>query len=124
MTVGALVQGSRLKAPGRRRQRAIVVLVTCPTATVARRIARDLVRRRLSACVNLLPHVESVFVWKGKLERCRELLLLIKTTAGRFEALRRAVIKLHPYEVPEVIALPLSAGHQPYLKWVREAVLT
>ena len=100
----------------------IVVLVTCPAAPVARRIAHQLVLQRLCACVNLLPHVESVFVWKGKLERCREQLLIIKTTAGRFEALRRAVITLHPYEVPEVIALPLCAGHQPYVKWIQQEV--
>ena len=106
----------------RQGRQTIVVLVTCPTAAVARRIAREVVLQRLCACVNLLPRVESVFVWKGKLERCRELLLLIKTTAGRFEALQRAVINLHPYEVPEVIALPLCAGHPPYLAWIQREV--
>jgi periplasmic divalent cation tolerance protein len=95
-----------------------IVLVTCPSLTVARRLARQLVRRRLAACVNVLPGVESVFWWRGEPERCREVLLLIKTTAGSFERLRRAVVELHPYEVPEIIALPLAAGHQPYLRWV------
>lgn len=107
---------------GRGGQQAIVVLVTCPTAAVARRIARRLVAQRLCACVNLLPRVESVFSWKGKLEQCREQLLLIKTTAERFEALRRAVITLHPYEIPEVIALPLCAGHPPYVTWIQQEV--
>ena len=100
----------------------IIVLVTCPTAAVARRVATQLVTRRLAACVNLLPGIESVFQWNGKVDRCRERLLIIKTTAGRFEALRRAVIELHPYDVPEVIALPLVAGHQPYVEWMQDVV--
>ena len=100
----------------------VVIFVTCPTSAVARRVATQLVTRRLAACVNLLPSIESVFQWNGKVDRCREWLLLIKTTAGRFEALRRAVIELHPYEVPEVIALPLTAGHQPYLEWIQRVV--
>ena len=100
----------------------IVVLVTCPTSAVAHRLATELVKRRLAACVNLLPGVESVFQWKGKIDRCREQLLIIKTIAGKFEALRRAVIARHPYEVPEVIALSLVAGHQPYLEWIQGVV--
>ena len=100
----------------------IVVLVTCPNRTVARRIARTLVTRRLAACVNMLPGIESTFRWQGKIDRCLEALLVIKTTRPRFAALRRAVLSLHPYDVPEVIALPLVDGHPPYLTWVRRAV--
>ena len=95
----------------------LVVLVTCP-AGKARGLAQQLVKRRLAACVNIVPAVESIFRWKGAVDRCREALLVIKTGANRFERLRRAVIELHPYEVPEVIALPIVAGHRPYLDWV------
>ena len=100
----------------------IVVLVTCPTRTVARRIARALVTRRLAACVNVLPGIESTFQWKGKINRSPEVLLLIKTTRRRFSSLATALVRLHPYDVPEVIALPLVAGHPPYLTWVRRVV--
>jgi len=99
-----------------------VVLVTCPSRAAARRLATALVRRRLAACVNLVPAVESVFWWQGKLDRCREILLLIKTTAATFPRLSRAVAELHPYEVPEVIALPLAAGSASYLKWIRSSL--
>ena len=97
-------------------------MVTCPNKTVARRIATALVTRRLAACVNLLPGVESTFRWQGKIDRCREVLLLIKTTRGRFGSLARVLVRLHPYEVPEVIALPITAGSAPYLQWVRASV--
>jgi len=96
----------------------VVVLVTCPTPAVARRLATQLVKRRLAACVNLVPKIESTFRWQGKIDRCKEVLLVIKTVKARFEALRRAVVELHPYDVPEVIALPIVAGHAPYLSWV------
>ena len=89
---------------------------------MARRIATALVRRRLAACVNCLAGMESTFPWKGKIDQCREVLLIIKTTPGRFAQLTRAVIRLHPYEVPEVIALPVTAGAAPYLRWVAQSV--
>ena len=85
-------------------------------------IATSLVKRRAAACVNIVPRIESAFWWKARVERCRETLLIVKTTAGGFERLRRAVIELHPYEVPEVIAWPLAVGHAPYLRWVVSAV--
>ena len=100
----------------------LIVLVTCPTRSMARRLASELVTRRLAACVNIVPGVESVFSWQGKVDRCREVLLIIKTTAGSFERLRHAVISVHPYEVPEIVGLPLTAGHRPYVQWVRESV--
>ena len=96
----------------------VVVLVTCPSRSVARRMATALVTQRLAACVNIVPAVESLFWWQGKVDRCRETLLIIKTAARGFERLRKAVIELHPYDVPEVIALPLAAGHAPYVRWV------
>ena len=102
----------------------LVVLVTCPSQAVARRLAQRLIERRVAACVNVILGVESTFRWQGKVERCREALLFIKTTAARFERLRRAVLRLHPYDVPEIIALPVVAGHLPYLRWIAASGLT
>ncbi|MBI3331017.1 MAG: divalent-cation tolerance protein CutA [Candidatus Omnitrophica bacterium] len=100
-----------------------VVLVTCPNRTVARRLGKALVQRRLAACVNLLPAVESVFWWRGRVDTSREVLLLIKTTRRLLPRLARAVVELHPYDLPEVLALPVAAGHPPYLRWVASSVL-
>ena len=99
----------------------LVVLSTVAGAEDAERIARAVVERGLAACVNVLPQVTSIYRWKGALERDEERLLVMKTTADRFEALRQAVVELHPYEVPEVIALRIQAGHEPYLAWLDES---
>ena len=100
----------------------VVVLVTCPTSTRAVGLAETLVKQRLAACVNILPSIRSVFRWQGKIDRAKELLLLIKTTQARFPALERAIRKLHPYDVPEVLALRVAKGFAPYLEWVAESV--
>src|SRR5215467_1916593 len=85
-----------------------VVLVTCPSLALARKIARAVVQKHLAACVNVVRSpVESFYTWKGKLETAREHLLLIKTTASRLPQLENEVKRLHPYEVPEFIALPI-----------------
>ena len=102
----------------------LVVLVTCPNARHAARLATALVQRRLAACVNLVPRVDSVFWWAGKVARAREVLLMAKTTSARFPQLERAVRSLHPYQVPEIIALPVARGHAAYLKWVASSVAT
>lgn len=106
----------------RRDSRAIVVLVTCPSPAVARRLADRIVGARLAACVNILSGVASTFWWEGKVDRCREALLVVKTTTGAFGRLERAICALHPYEVPEIIALAIVAGHAPYLRWIRATV--
>jgi periplasmic divalent cation tolerance protein len=100
----------------------VVVFVTCPPGPSAGRLATLLVRERLAACVNIVPRIRSVYRWKRKVERAAEVLLVMKTTAKRFPALRRAVCAAHPYDVPEVIAMPIRAGHAPYLKWVKDSV--
>jgi periplasmic divalent cation tolerance protein len=100
----------------------LVVLSTVARAEDAERIARALVERRLAACVNVLPGLVSFYRWKGAIERDAEQLLVIKTRRDRFEALREAIVALHPYEVPEIVALPVEAGHAPYLAWLDEAV--
>jgi len=85
-------------------------------------IARELVERRLAACVNVVPGVASVYRWRGDVERSDEVLLVMKTSAERFEALREALLKLHTYELPELIALEVKAGHAPYLAWLEESL--
>lgn len=105
----------------RRPSPVVVVLVTCP-AGPARRLARALVQRRAAACVNVLPGATSWFRWQGKIERAGESLLIIKTTARRCAALRRLIVALHPYEVPEILALPVADAHPPYQRWVVASV--
>ena len=100
----------------------LVVLVTCPTPSSARRIAKVLLSARLVACVNVLSGVDSWFWWKGKIDHSKEVLLMLKTTAAKFEAVRRSVLTHHPYQVPEVLAVASSHGHRPYLAWVRSSV--
>jgi periplasmic divalent cation tolerance protein len=100
----------------------LLVLSTVQGAEDAERIARALVERGLAACVNIVPGVTSVYRWQGQVQAEAERLLLIKTGAQRFEALCQALVALHPYELPEVIALPLQAGHAPYLAWLDESV--
>src|SRR4051794_30432619 len=96
----------------------IVVFSTFPSEDKAAEIARTLVSEGLCACANLPPPVRSIYRWQGELCDERETLAMMKTTSERFEALRERLVALHPYEVPEVIALPVEAGHAPYLEWV------
>jgi len=96
----------------------VVVLCTFPDLDQARQIGAALVERQVAACVNLLPGVESIYRWEGKIERASEVLGVIKTT--RYADLEAAIRELHPYEVPEIIALPVVAGLPAYLKWLSE----
>jgi periplasmic divalent cation tolerance protein len=100
----------------------LVVLSTVETAEDAEGLARMLVAERLAACVNIVPGVSSVYRWKGEVETASERLLVIKTRASCLEALRAALVARHPYELPEVVALPLVGGHLPYLAWLDESV--
>jgi periplasmic divalent cation tolerance protein len=95
-----------------------VVLCTVPSEEVAVQIAQQLLAERLVACVNILPGVRSLYRWQGKLEDERELMLMMKTSADRLDALIPRVRELHPYEVCEVLALDVAAGSQPYMDWV------
>ncbi len=99
---------------------AYLVLVTAPPEA-AGELARRLVEERLAACVNRVPGLRSVYRWEGRVEEDEEVLLLIKTPADRLEALKKRVPELHPYRVPEVLALPVADGHPPYLAWLVEA---
>jgi periplasmic divalent cation tolerance protein len=101
----------------------IIVLVTCGSRKEARKIARTLVGQRLAACVSEIGvPVASTYRWKGRVESAKEFLLLIKTSKRRFAAVRDAVRKLHGYQVPEIIALPIAAGSRGYLDWIAESV--
>lgn len=98
-----------------------LVLVSCGTLPEARKIARAVVEKHFAACVNILTApVESLYTWKGKLELAREHLLLIKTTAKRLNALKREVLRLHSYETPEFLVLPIAAGSPAYLRWLAQ----
>ena len=100
-----------------------LVLVTCASAAEAKRIARAVVETRLAACVNILPGaVTSIYRWKGKVESTREWLLLIKTSQKRLPKLQTAVERLHSYDVPEFIALQITAGSRAYLDWMEKSL--
>ena len=99
---------------------AIAILCTAPDAASAKRVASALVEERLAACVNLLPAVTSIFRWEGKVQREAEVLLIIKTRRASFDAVAARVKALHPYTVPELIALPIDAGTPDYLAWLTE----
>ncbi len=96
-----------------------VVLVTTPTAAVARKLVQAALEQRLIACANILPRIESWYWWKGRIESGKEQLLVMKTRRTRLPRLEKIVRQLHPYDTPEFIALPLSAGSQRYLDWIQ-----
>lgn len=96
--------------------------VTCPNEDVAARMARAMVEQKLAACVNIVPRVTSIYEWKGKVEQDSEVLLMIKTRTSRIPALTEFVRSAHPYEVPEVVAVPVAQGNAAYLQWVRDSV--
>jgi len=103
-------------------EQAIVVLVTAPDMVTAREIGRILVEKKLAACANILSPVNSIFSWEGKLNDEQEVLLIIKSRLGIFqEGLLPAILELHPYQVPEVLALPVLAGNPAYLDWMAES---
>lgn len=97
-----------------------VVLVTAPNLETGEFLARELVEERLAACGNVLSDLVSLYWWEGEVQRDDEVLILFKTRADRLEALERRVLDLHPYEVPEVLALPVGFVHRPYAEWVAE----
>jgi periplasmic divalent cation tolerance protein len=99
-----------------------VVLVTAPSRGVGKDIARALLEQRLAACVNVVPSIASLYTWEGELCSEEEVLLVIKSTGAAFDRLAAAVRDAHPYDVPEIIALPIVAGSQGYLDWIDEVV--
>ena len=113
----------RLEGVLKREKGVRIVLVTCGSLAEGRKIARGLVGKRLAACVNVvLSPVESCYTWKGKQEVAREYLLVMKATTARLSELEREVKRLHSYDVPEFIALPITEGSESYLSWLHESV--
>ena len=96
--------------------------MTAPSAEIAETIVGALVAEKLIACGNISRPVTSVYTWKGDTERTEEILVIMKTTALRVARVIERVIELHPYEVPELLSIPIDAGHTPYLQWVQESV--
>ena len=101
-------------------EQALLVITNLADMASARLLARALVEQRLAACVNMLPAVQSVYRWNDAIEETAEVTLLIKTTTARYAALEQAISALHPYELPEVIAMPISAGLPAYLGWIAQ----
>jgi periplasmic divalent cation tolerance protein len=99
-------------------EQALLVLTNLADMASARLLARALVEQRLAACVTMLPAVQSVYRWNDVIEEAAEVTLLIKTTTARYEALEQAIRALHPYALPEVIAVPVTAGSPAYLGWI------
>ena len=102
----------------------LLCLSTCPDAETAAKIAHVLVEERLAACVNRLSGIQSTYSWQGEIHEDVEVLLLIKTTRERFAALRGRLMELHPYEVPELIALDIIDGSPAYLDWIARETAT
>jgi len=100
----------------------IVILTTTPSRDVSLKIARELVRKRLVACVNIVPGIYSVYLWKGNVEEDREELLIMKTRKELINEVIKLIRELHPYEVPEIISLSISEGYEEYLRWINDVV--
>lgn len=100
----------------------LLVYCTCPDETSARRLANTLVDDGLAACVNILPGVESVYRWAGARESAQEHLLIIKTRSAAYPHLENTLTRLHPYELPEIIAVPITQGSKSYLAWIDDNV--
>ena len=101
-----------------------MVLCTCPDRDTAEDIAEKLVESGLAACVNILPGTTSIYRWQGNIEKDQEILLLIKTARTRTAELQQALEEMHPYDVPEIIALPIESGHHPYIEWVEQCTIS
>ena len=96
----------------------LLVISNCPGSISAKKIAQDLVTEKLAACVNIVPDVQSFFSWVGKVDKANEHMLVIKTTVASYEALEKRIKKLHPHELPEIIAVPIYSGSTEYLNWI------
>ena len=98
----------------------IVVLITIPTIGQARKLSRFLLLKKLAACINIIPKVESLFWWQKKIDKAKESLLVIKTQKKLFNKLIKAVKLKHPYSIPEIVALSIVSGNKDYLEWISE----
>lgn len=103
-------------------QKYVTILVTAPPDKVAD-IGRTLVQEKLVACANIISGVRSIYAWDGDISDDNESLMILKTRTSMLEAVRQRVIQIHPYDVPEIIALPIIAGHGPYLQWIADSTV-
>jgi len=101
-----------------------LVICTCPDKNSASSIAENIVAQRLAACVNILPGIQSIYQWQGNVESAQEYLMLIKSHRDKFSALQNSIVSMHPYEVPEIIALDISQGFPEYLNWLGSSILS
>jgi periplasmic divalent cation tolerance protein len=99
-----------------------LILTTVGSQPEARKIARALVDKKLAACINIIPKIESIYRWQGKVKSAQEWLLVIKTTKARARAVEKAIKELHSYELPECIVIPIEGGSREYLAWLGEQV--
>jgi periplasmic divalent cation tolerance protein len=97
---------------------ALLVLTTLPSADAAAQVAKAVVGEKLAACANILPALRSIYRWQGRIEDENEVLVLLKTRSANFARLKARILELHPYEVPEVLAIEVAQGHQAYLDWI------
>jgi periplasmic divalent cation tolerance protein len=100
----------------------ISVFVTAPSGKIAVKISQSLIKEKLAACVNIIPKIRSFYTWKNKLCDDKEVLLIIKTNKKLFNKLSKHITSLHPYQTPEIIALPIAAGNRPYLAWLKSVI--
>jgi periplasmic divalent cation tolerance protein len=100
----------------------VIVLVTAPNLKVARKLAKEALKARLIACANLIPQIESHYWWQGKLEKGAEVFMVMKTAKSKVAELEKLILKNHPYDTPEFLALPLGGGNKRYLDWISASV--
>ncbi len=105
-------------------EQVLIAMSTCPNREIATSIAQTLVQKHLAACVNIVPNVQSIYEWQGKIESDDEVILLIKTTQTQFDTLQKTLTELHPYELPELVGVCVTAGFPAYLDWVIKATGT
>ena len=99
---------------------AIVIYCTCPDIESAERISRHIVEQRMAACVNLIPGITSIYTWDGNIQRDQEVLLVIKSTKVRFDDIQNLISDEHPYDLPELIAVPITESSPDYLEWIKQ----
>lgn len=99
----------------------IVIFITTSGKKEARRVATGIIKNKLAACVNIVDKIESFFWWQGKIDNAKEVLLIVKSNKQKLNKIIRLVKSLHSYDVPEIIALPVTGGYKPYLRWIDES---
>ena len=113
--------GSKVSGIKNSTTRSLIILNTCPDQETANKLATLLVEKRLAACVNIIPGLSSVYQWQGEIHNDQECLLIIKTSEPRYKAVEQELKEHHPYELPEIIAVPVEKGEKNYLNWIQSA---